>query len=154
MGAAGHLAEREVGCVSLADGDGGAEARGARAASGEAHPSLASENDAEEAEEGDGVGRWSCAAARARRPNMATLLRKGREIPLLGEAGCSVSVPLPSQCCRCRTRRGGPRRTPGRLFVIRWAVPSAPSSVDRKNVMGREEIESEPRNSGTPVGVT
>jgi hypothetical protein len=34
----GHLAEREVGCVSLADG--GAEARGARAASGEAHPSL------------------------------------------------------------------------------------------------------------------
>lgn len=88
MGAAGHLAEREVGCVSLADGDGGAEARGARAASGEAHPSLASENDAEEAEEGDGVGRWSCAAARARRPNMATLLRKGRrEIPLLGEAG-------------------------------------------------------------------
>jgi hypothetical protein len=133
MGAAGHLAEREVGCVSLADGDGGAEARGARAASGEAHPSLASENDAEEAEEGDGVGRWSCAAARARRPNMATLLRKGRrEIPLLGEAGCSV--PLPSQCCRCRcrTRRGGRRRTPGRLFVIRWAGPSAPSFVDRK----------------------
>jgi hypothetical protein len=38
MGAVGHLAEREVGCVSLADG--GAEARGARAASGEAHPSL------------------------------------------------------------------------------------------------------------------
>jgi hypothetical protein len=31
----GHLAEREVGCVSLADC--GAEARGARAASGEAH---------------------------------------------------------------------------------------------------------------------
>jgi hypothetical protein len=38
MGVAGHLAEREVGCVCLADG--GAEARGARAASGEAHPSL------------------------------------------------------------------------------------------------------------------
>ena len=38
MGAAGHLAEREVGCVCLANG--GAEARGARAASGEAHPSL------------------------------------------------------------------------------------------------------------------
>jgi hypothetical protein len=38
MGVVGHLAEREVGCVSLADG--GAEARGTRAASGEAHPSL------------------------------------------------------------------------------------------------------------------
>jgi hypothetical protein len=38
MGVAGHLAEREVGCVSLAYG--GAEARGARAASEEAHPSL------------------------------------------------------------------------------------------------------------------
>jgi hypothetical protein len=38
MGAAGHLAEREVGCVSLANG--GAEAKGVRAASGEAHPSL------------------------------------------------------------------------------------------------------------------
>jgi hypothetical protein len=34
----GHLTEREVGCVSLADG--GAEARGTRAASGESHPSL------------------------------------------------------------------------------------------------------------------
>jgi hypothetical protein len=34
----GHLAEKEVGCVSLADG--GVEARGERAASGEAHPSL------------------------------------------------------------------------------------------------------------------
>jgi hypothetical protein len=34
----GHLVEREVGCVSLADG--GAEAREARAASEEAHPSL------------------------------------------------------------------------------------------------------------------
>jgi hypothetical protein len=125
MGAAGHLAEREVGCVSLADGDGGAEARGARAASGEAHPSLASENDAEEAEEGDGVGRWSCAAARARRPNMATLLRKGREIPLLG-GSWMLCASLPSQCCRCRTRSqkgrteedAGPalRHTMGRAF--------------------------------------
>jgi len=75
MGAA-HLAEREAGGVVLADG--GADARGARAASGEAHASLASESDAAGAEEGDGDGRGSCAAARARRPSMAALPCRGR----------------------------------------------------------------------------
>jgi hypothetical protein len=68
----------------------------------------------------------------------------------LVEAGCCV--PLPSRCCRCRTR-GGRRRTPDRLFVIGWAGPSNPSFADPKNVMGWEEIESESTNFGTPGGV-
>jgi hypothetical protein len=65
-----HLAEREAGGGALAlAGGGGADARGARAASGERRANLASEVAG--AEEGGEEGRGSCAAARARRPSMA-----------------------------------------------------------------------------------
>ena len=63
-----HLAEREA----LALGGGGADARGARAASGERRANLAG------AEEGDEEGHGSCAAARARRPSMAAGATEGK----------------------------------------------------------------------------
>lgn len=115
IGAAVHLAERKAGCVALADG--GADARGARAASGEAHTSLASESDAAGAEEEDGDGRGSCAAARARRPSMATLPCPALPREAEGDSFVRGSwMPLALASC------------PG--------LSAAPSFVDRKIFMG------------------
>lgn len=110
-----HLAEREAGGGALAlalAGSGGADARGARAASGERRANLASEVAG--AEEGDGEGHGSCAAARARRPSMAA----GR---------CSV----PRVACRADEGEEGMD-----FFGRREALPSRWSSDKRRSKVG------------------